>query len=439
MIDITDDIQHRLNAAGMPLFIGFTAVALLIGTLGIWSTTAKIAGAVIASGVVVPQYYRQVIQHPIGGVVDAIIVRDGDRVKAGDVVLRLDSDAMRSELEIVTHKVNELRALQGRLFAERDDLDEIEFNNDLLAAVIEKPDVQSVIQGQRWLFDARIASMRQNALLIENEILQNGNMIEGSTARLKAAVIQSKLLSIELEDVQSLYKKGFAHAPRLSVLRREDARLTGDIGQLNASIAQLDGDILRLKIEKMRLRTKRHEDAISQLRELSTQLSELIERQRAGKIALSQMEIRTPVSRLIFDSRIFALNSVISGGEPIMFVVPQDQPLVITARLEAVHIGQVYLGQRVGLRFAALDQRNTPEIAGNVSRISADILTDQGTGMKFYSVEVQPIKEELAKLDGQTVLPGMPVDAFFKAGDRSPLSYLTKPFMDYFSKAFREE
>lgn len=394
----TDDIQNRLNAAGMPLFVGFTALALLIGTLGVWSTTAKIAGAVIASGVVVPQYHRQIIQHPVGGVVQAIIVRDVDRVNAGDVVLRLDSEAMRSELEIVSHKVNELHALRGRLLAERDNLEEIEFDNDLLAFALEKSEVQSLIEGQRQFFNARIASLRQNTSLIENEILQNGNLIKGSAAQLKAAVIQSKLLLVELEDTQSLFKKGFAQASRVSALRREDARLTGEIGHLNANIAQLDGDILRLKIEKKRLRTNRREDAISELRELSALLSELVERQRAGQIALSQMEVRAPVSGLVFDSRIFAVNSVISRGEPIMFAVPQDQPLVITARLEAIRIDQVYLGQRVGLRFAALDQRNIPEIVGYVSKISADILTDQGTGVKFYSAELQPLEEELARV-----------------------------------------
>ena len=428
----------RLGAAGVPLALGYLALIVLVGVIGIWSVQARIAGAVIASGMIQVENNRQVLQHPQGGVVGELLARDGDRVEAGHVVLRFDDKLLRSELAIINNQLNELRARKGRLIAESDDAPEVTFDGELLAAAQENPAVNQLLVGQQRLFRARNLSLEQEEGQIENQIVQTKDQIDGSIAQLEATKGQADLLISELADVQSLFDKGLAQASRVSALKREEARLFGEIGQFQATIAQLKGDIARLEIEKLRLRSSRREEAISGLRDLSVQEIELAERELSTRDTLSKMELRTPVSGVIYGSRVFALQSVISPADPIMFVIPQDQPLIVSARIEAIHIDQVHVGQEAALRFSAFDQRTTPEIFGAVSKLSADVFTDETTGQSYYQAELLPKPNELDKLEGQVLLPGMPVETFIKTAERSPLSYLVKPLMDYFNKAFRE-
>ena len=428
-----------LGAAGKPLFIGYLALIVLVGVIGLWSVKARISGAVIASGMIQVENNRQVLQHPQGGVVGALLARDGDSVEAGDVVLRFDDKLLQSELAIITGQLNELRARKGRLVAERDDAATITFGAVLLDAASQDIEVSALIDGQSRLFEARRVSLSQEENQLDNQIVQTGDQIDGTQAELVATEGQAKLIVSELADVQSLFDKGLAQASRLSSLRREEARLIGELGQYKATSAQLKGDIARLEIEKLRLRTMRREEAITALRDLSAQEIELAERELAALDTLSKMEVRTPVSGVIYGSRVFALQSVVTPADPIMYVIPQDQPLIVSVRIEAIHIDQVHQGQEAALRFVAFDQRTTPEILANVSKLSADVFTDDATGVSYYQAELIPRTDELAKLEGQTMLPGMPVEAFIKTSDRSPLSYLAKPMMDYFNKAFREE
>ena len=242
----------------------------------------------------------------------------------------------------------------------------------------------------------------------------------------------------ELRDAQALLDKGLAQAARVSELQRRQAQLIGEVGQIQAQIAQLSGDTVRVDVEKLRLRVARREDAISQLRDLEGRTLELAERELALRETLSRMDVRTPVSGVIYGNRVFALQSVVSPAEPIMYVIPQDQPLIVSARIEAIHIDQVYEGQQATLRFVAFDQRSTPEVFGAVTNLSADVFIDEVTGTSYYSADIVPHPDELDKLEGQNLLPGMPVEAFIKTAERAPLSYLVKPVSDYFVKAFRE-
>lgn len=438
MQNTIDQSSKRLGAASLPLFIGYLALAILIGVIGVWSVKARIAGAVIASGMIQVENNRQVLQHPQGGVVDELLARDGDRVEAGDVVLRLDDKLLRSELAIIVSQLHELRAREGRFIAERDDTEDISFDSLLKDNENPADEITQLMKGQMRLFQARRVSFQNETRQIENQIVQTRDQIDGSLAQLVSSESQIELLTGELVNVQSLLDKGLAQASRVSALRREEAKLLGDVGRFKATTAQLKGDIARLEIAKLRLRLTRREEAISGLRDLSIQVIELVERELTARDTLSKMQLRSPVSGLIYGSRVFALQSVISPADPIMFVIPQNQPLIIFARIEVIHINQVHVGQEAVLRFSAFDQRTTPEIVGTVSKLSADAFTDETTGQSYYQAELSPKPDELAKLEGQTLLPGMPVEAFIKTSDRSPLSYLVKPLMGYFKKAFRE-
>ena len=430
--------KSKLAKAGKPLFIGYFSLAILLGVIGVWSVQARIAGAVIASGMIQVENNRQVVQHPQGGVVGELLVRDGDRVSAGDVVLRLDDALLRSELAIITAQLNETRARKGRLSAERDDANEITFDAELVAEAERDPGVKALMDGQARLFETRRVALTQVSEQLRNQIEQTEDQIDGAEAQLVATQGQAELIVTELSDAQTLLDKGLAQASRVSALRREDSRLQGEIGQYTALMAQLKGDIARINIEILRLSTQRREEAISGLRDLQFQENELVERALSTRETLSKMEVRSPVSGVIYGNTVFALQSVISPAAPIMYVIPQDQALVVSARVEAIHIDQVHEGQSAALRFVAFDQRTTPEVFGRVTRLSADVFTDEVTGISFYEAELLPEDNELAKLEGQQLVPGMPVEAFIKTQERSPLSYLMKPLMDYFNKAFRE-
>ncbi|EEB85912.1 type I secretion membrane fusion protein, HlyD family [Roseobacter sp. GAI101] len=421
----------------MPLSIGFGALVVLVGVLGVWSVTARIAGAVIASGMIQVENNRQVVQHPEGGVVGEILAKDGDEIEAGDVVMRLDDALLQSELAIVQGQLFEIKARQARLAAERDGLEDIVLPDELVEAAANSPEIESMIDGQRSLFLARKESLRREADQISEQIAQANNQIEGTEAQLAAFQTQQDLILSELEDAESLLEKGLAQASKVSSLQREQARLLGEIGSLKATVAQLRGQIASLEIQVLKLTTTRREEANTTLSDLQYREIELAERRLSLRETLSRMEIRSPVSGVVYDSQIFALQAVLSPAAPIMYVIPQDQPLVVSARIEAINIDQVHVGQEASLRFVAFEQRTTPEIFGQVSRISADVFKDEVTGQSFYRAELLPREEELEKLGDQKLVPGMPVEAFIRTAERSPLSYLAKPLTDYFNKAFR--
>ncbi|MBO6792253.1 MAG: HlyD family type I secretion periplasmic adaptor subunit [Dinoroseobacter sp.] len=430
---------NRLAKARRPIVMGLVAILVLVGGIGTWSVQSRIAGAVIASGLIQVENKQQVIQHPQGGVVGEILARDGDHVEAGDPVLRLDDTLLRSELAIITRQLNEIKARAARLEAERDTKGEVEFETALAESAASDPEVQDLIAGQVQLFEARKLALQQEAAQIDQQITQTGEQIVGVQAQLNSIERQTSLVADELVDLRSLLERGLAQASRVTALEREEARLLGEAGQLHAQTAQLETSIAELELQKLRQSTARREDAIAQLRDLSVREIELAAQELTTRDLLSKMEIRSPVTGVILGSQVFALQSVISPAAPIMYVVPLDQPLVVAARVEAIHINQVHVGQEAVLRFVAFNQRETPEIFGAVSKLSPDAFTDEVTGISYYKAELVPYAEELAKLEGQTLLPGMPVEAFIRSEDRSPLSFLTAPLAGYFYRAFREE
>ena len=420
-----------------PILIGVIALFILVGVLGVWSVQARISGAVIASGMIQVESKRQVLEHLQGGVVEDLLVKDGDIVSAGDVVLRFDDKQLQSELAIIEGQLFELLARKSRLQAERDGLSILPAPEFLLAEAAKDLAVQALIDGQQRLFEARADTLTQSSEQIGEQIKQSINQITGAKAQLGALQTQNVLINSELEAAESLFEKGLSPASRVSELKREQARLAGEIGKLTASVAQLRGKIAALKIEQIALTTRLREEAISSLRDLQFQEVDLVQRRLSTLETLSRTELRAPVSGAIYDSQVFALQSVISPAEPIMYIIPQDQPMIVSARVEPIDIDQTYIGQNASLRFAAFDQRMTPEVLGQVTKISADVLTDQTTGIAYYEIEIIPNEGEMHKLNGQVLLPGMPVEAFIKTEDRSPLNYLAKPLTDYFTRAFR--
>lgn len=426
-------------SARRQLTLGVIVMVILFGGFGGWAVFTQIAGAVIASGRIEVDQNRQVVQHIDGGVVDDIRVRDGDIVEKGDVLIRLDGTTLRSELAIIEGQLFELMARRARLEAERDNASGVTFDPWLDVLSAERPAVADTMQGQKNLFEARRDSLQREIEQLGKRRSQIQSQLNGIEAQEDATDAQLALIREELADQQTLLASGLAQKSRLLALQREEASLSGRIGELVAAQAEAEGRITEIDIQVLSLRNQRREEAITELRDIRTREFELAEQRLALLDRIERLDIRAPLSGVVYDLRVFAERSVIRPADPLLFLIPQDRPLIITTRIQPTNIDQVYPGQEVSLRFSALDSRTTPQLLGTVTQISADAFVDDQRGTSYYTAQLVLQDGEIARLpDGTVLLPGMPVEAFLRTNDRTPLAYLLKPLADYFIKAFRE-
>lgn len=421
------------------MILGVLTLMILIGGFGGWAVFSRIAGAIIASGQIEVDQNRQIVQHPHGGVVAEILVDEGDLVETGDMLLRLDPTDLRSELAIVEGQLFEFIARRARWQAERDETDDIVFDPELVALAQDRPELQELIDGQTRLFAARAASMSKEVEQLGKRREQITTQIEGITAQKSALETQIALIQKELADQQALLARGLTQAPRVLALQREEAQLTGSMGELIASGGQAQERITEIEIEILKLGTQRREEAITRLRDLQVRELELSEQRNALLTRLGRLDITAPVSGIVYSMQVFTPRSVIQAAEPVLFLIPQDRPLVIAAQVEPIHVDQVFVSQEVVVKFSSFDARTTPELFGSVVQVSADAFVEERTGATYYRAEIRLSEEEIAKLpEGLVMVPGMPVETFIKTDDRSPMAYLVKPLTDYFAKAFRE-
>ena len=426
-------------SARRPLTIGFLCLAVLVGGFGVWAVQATIAGAIIASGRLEVDRNRQVVQHPDGGVVSEIMVEEGDTVALGQPLIRLDAKLLESQKLIVEGQLFELMARRGRLEAERDGRDEVRFDPDLLAEAESMSMVNDLIAGQERLFQARRDSVSREIEQLEKRRGQIRDQIIGIKAQQASLQVQLELIQQELDNQQKLLDRGLAQAATVLNLRRTSANLDGTLGELTASEAQAAGRITEIEIEILKLGTRQREESITRLRDLQYRELELAEQRRSLQERLDRLDITAPVSGIVYGLQVHTPRSVIRPADPVLYLVPQDRPLVIASRVDPIHIDQIFVGQTVSLRFSALDQRQTPELFGTVTQVSADAFEDQASQASFYRAEIVLNEGEFARLpEGTTLIPGMPVESYIRTDDRSPIAYLIKPLADYFTKAFRE-
>lgn len=419
------------------LIIGTATLAVLVGGFGTWSVLAQINGAVITSGQIEVDRNRQVVQHPFGGVVADILVVEGNSVAEGDLLIRLDPTDLQSELAIVEGQYFDILARRARLEAERDDAATLVFDPILLNAGT--PAAAELMQGQERLFAARLETSLQSIHQLTQQSAQIASQIRGITAQQTALETQQGLIAHELADQQSLLDRGLAQAGRVLSLQREQASLLGRVGELTAQAAQAAERMTEIEIQVLALASARREEAISRLRDLQFNQLELAERRQTLLRQLDRLDIRAPVAGVVYAMQVFAPRSVIRPADPLLFLIPQDRPLIIAIQVQTTDIDQVFVGQDVTLRFSAFDQRRTPELAGRVTLLSADAFADDVTGQSYYRAEVQVNAGEMQRLPADlTLMPGMPVEAFIRTGDRSPMDYLIKPLADYFIRAFRD-
>lgn len=435
----TDRQNDRALSPRRYLVLGFLGLLILLGGFGSWAVFTNISGAIVASGQVEVDQNRQVVQHPDGGVVLEIGVDEGDTVAAGDLLLRLDPTLLRSQLAIVETQLFDLVARRNRFVAERDEADSITFDPELIRRAERSPEVLDMIEGQKRLFRARIAAREKEIEQLQKRRAQIATQIQGMEAQRASLDTRLSLNAAQLKKREELFKQRLVPETQVADLQNEQAQLQGSMGELVASIGQAQERITEIEIEISRLDTTRLEETITRLRDLRYRELELAEQRRSLREQLNRLDIRAPTSGVVYGKQVFAPNSVIRPADPLMYLIPQDRPLVIATRIQPIDVDQVHVGQEVVVKFSTFDARTTPELFGTVYQISADAFTDEATKASFYRVEIHLPEEEAAKIpEGLTLIPGMPVEAFIKTEDRTPLAYLVKPLSDYFAKAFRE-
>lgn len=420
-----------------PLLFGFATLAALVLGFGGWSMLTTLDGAIVAPGQIEVAQNRQVVQHPDGGVVAEIAVTEGQSVRAGDLLLRLDGAMIRSELAIIEGQFTEVLARRARLEAERDDAETIAFSDEL-AALPDQAAVATAVEGQRRLFVARRDSLARQTEQLQKRGAQIAAQIDGVHAQQTALAAQLDLIRQELADQKTLQSKGLTQSTRVLALERDQAQLMGDAGELASSVAQAQGRATEVDLEILRLAAVRREDANSQLRDMDAQEIELAERRRILSDQVARLDIRAPVAGVVLGLAVTTPRAVIRPADPLLYLIPQDRPLIIAARIAPIHRDEVHQGQSVKLSFPAFSARTTPQLTGQINVISADALADPRTGVSYYRAEITLSPGQIALLDGQSLLPGMPVEAFVETGSHTPMAYLLKPFTDYFSHAFRE-
>jgi len=422
----------------MHLIVGLVVVTLLTCGLGGWASTAQISGALIAPGSIVVDSNVKKVQHPTGGVVGEVRARDGDRVKAGDIVVRLDDTVTKASLAIVTKGLNGLLARRARLLAEQEGLDRITFPPDLMN-YFSDPEVRSLIGNEIKLFQVRSSGRVNQKAQLRELIAQLKEEIAGLEAQENAKSREIELIQKELIGVRDLYAKNLVQISRLTVLERDAARLDGDRAQFIAQKAQAKGKITEIELQIIQIDKDLSSEVSKEMREINDKIGEFVERKVTAEDQLRRIDIRAPQDGMVLQSTVHTVGGVITAGDAIMLIVPESDNLSVEAKVNPQDIDQLRIGQKTLLRLSAFNQRTTPELNGTVSRISPDTTTDQRTGQSYYTIRVALPPEEVARLGDVRLIPGMPVEAFVQTGERTMISYLAKPLSDQLMRAFREK
>ena len=432
------ELKGAQRSIRLHLIIGLAIVVVLAGGLGGWASTAEISGALIAPGSIVVESNVKKVQHPTGGVVGEVLARDGDLVKAGDVVVRLDDTVTKASLAIVVKTLDGLMARGARLQAEQQGLDKIIFPQELLARAGD-PEVKNIIASESKLFEVRTNGRIGQKAQLRERITQLNEEIAGLTAQETAKDQEIALVEKELVGVRDLYDKHLVQMSRLTTLERDAARLNGERAQYIASKAQAKGKITETELQIIQVDKDMVSDVSKDLRETTDKIGEFVERKVTAEDQLKRTDIRAPQDGVVFQSTANTVGGVIAAGDPVMLIVPEADKLLVEIKVDPKDIDQAAVGQPVVLRFSAFNQRTTPEINGTVVRIAADTSNDQRTGASYYLVRIALNPGELERLGQVKLTPGMPVEAFVQTGERTMVSYLVKPLHDQLMRAFREK
>lgn len=420
------------------LITGTAGILLLFGGVGGWAATADLSGAVIASGILTVEGNVKAVQHPAGGIVSELRAKEGQAVEAGQVLLRLDATETRANLAAVSKNLDQLYARQSRLEAERDGGPAVKMSEALLARLSAK-EAEATMASERRLFEDRRISREGQKARLREQVAQLREQIIGLEEQQRAKDDEITLIDKELEGTRRLYEGGVIALNRVNNLDRSVARLRGERGQLVASIASTRAKIQETELQLLQVDQQMRTEVAAELRDVGNKQTELIEQEAKALNALKHIEIRAPIAGAVHRLAIHTVGGVITPAEKLMEIVPKGSALTVEARIAPQDIDQLAIGQGARLRFTAFNRNSTPELTGTLVRLSADLETDEKTGTSYYRAAISVPDDEIARLSGLVLVPGMPVESFITTGERTVASYLTKPIRDQMQRVFRQD
>jgi HlyD family secretion protein len=437
--DATDQIEYeeRLRLRGL-IIAGTLVAAAFFGGFGAWAALAPLASAAIAPGTVTVDSHRKTVQHLEGGIIAELLVRNGDDVAAGQVLLRLEDVESRAAFDLLKGQHRALLAQEARLIAERDGESEPAFAPELLSLSAD-PAVAEILAGQRRILASRNQVLEGQTAVLHQRIRQYEAEIESLKAQIDSGEVQLRFIAEELSGVGELFEKGLEKKSRLLALKREAARLTGMQGDYQGRITQAEQGIAEARMESLSLKEQRDAEVATELREVQVELAEVTDKLRAAQSRLQRTEILAPQAGVVVNLRYFTAGGVIEPASPILEIVPAGERLVVDARLDPMNIDEVRAGMAAEVRLVAFKQRITPTIAGRVQQVSADALVDEQTMRTYYVARVEISPADLDRLNSVELYPGMPVEVMIATGERTALDYLLAPVAQSFQRAFREQ
>jgi HlyD family type I secretion membrane fusion protein len=420
------------------ILLGIVVILVMFGGFGTWASMASISSAVVAPGYVTVDSNRKKIQHLEGGVVRELLVREGDEIEAGEVLIRLDEIRPQATLSILRARYYSARATEARLLAEQQGSKSIHFPEQLMLQLGDKK-IAEIMATQDRLLEARRNSIEGETEILKNRIVQLQDDVKGIQAQQSAKERQISLIKEELDSVRGLLDKGYTDRPRYLALQREMARLEGERGELISEIARTKTRIGETQLEMIQLKKAFREQVVTELRNIGADISDLEEQIGAARHTLEHIEIRAPVDGVVIGMEVHTVGGVIRAGDTILEIVPVNDQLIIEVRIQPQDIDNISLGLQADVQFTAFKQRTTPKSQGEVTYLSADRFVDGHTGEAYYLARIRVSEEEVKRLGDHQLQPGMPAEIMIKTGERTAFQYLVQPFMDSLDKAWREE
>ncbi|MGZ2403290.1 HlyD family type I secretion periplasmic adaptor subunit [Rhizobium ruizarguesonis] len=417
--------------------VGVLSIALVCG-IGGWAATTELSSAVIGEGVIVVDGDVKKIQHLTGGIVSELLVAENDHVTAGQVLIRLDGTTTRANLSIVESTLAQLYARRARLKAERIGAESFEVEENI-TDLTSSTSAQKLLDGEQKLFDSRRSALIGMKSQLASRKDQLAEQVKGLVVQINATNDSLGLIEEELGGIDVLYKKGLVTLQRLNQLKRARADLQGNSGQEIAAKAEAEGKAIEIDRQSIQLDEDRRSEIAKDLTDVEAQIAEYEERRGTALDQLHRLDITAPLTGRVHELSVHTVNGVIDPGQTLMLVVPENNELTVEAKVATRDIDQVHVGQSVDVRFSAFDQRTTPDVSGEITSIAPDIVKDERTGISYYPLRVKPKPESIARMKTIKLYPGMPAEVFIKIGDRTVISYLTKPLTDQMQHVFRQE
>ncbi|GAB5497748.1 MAG: HlyD family type I secretion periplasmic adaptor subunit [Pseudohongiellaceae bacterium] len=418
-----------------PKRIGLLVFFLVFGVFGLWSALAPLDGAAYAPGSVTVKSYKKTVQHLEGGIVSEILVRDGDRVQAGDPLLVLDDTQPLAQLEIARSQSIALRVREARLIAERDGLAQVVYPESLSPT---DPRVAEEIGAQNAIFAARKSSLDNNVEILEQRIEQLESQVVGLQAVKKSKEMLAASFAEELADTQALLSRGFSDKNRLRELERSFASYEGEAAELTSTIASTEVQIGETRLQILQQERELQNEVVNQLSEVQTNLKDINERIIALEHIVSRTVVRSPEAGIVNGMQVHTIGGVIAPRSPIAEIVPATDELIVQGSVSPNDIDRVSEGQEATIRFSAFGS-SVPTITGNVLSLSADAMTNENTGAQYYQARIEVTPDGMEELGDLILLPGMPAEVFINTGSRTFLQYLFKPFSNAMARSFNED